>query len=171
MRQAHPELLTTLRDVAATAVTLLDTFAQIRRERTPPPPPPADASPAPPDDPDDRPDAPTDLDDTPDPWPATPSRPMDVDKLIDDVLRQQLFEGNVRSLAREQLFLQQRAAAREQAASIHQRLLEIADLVSAALERDGARTLPLLDALLGRLRDDFRDQHGAFAAAPETDPS
>ena len=61
--------------------------------------------------------------------------------------------------------------AREQAASIHQRLLEIADLVSAAIERDGARTLPLLDALLGRLRDDFRDQHGAFAAAPETDPS
>ncbi|MBK9350244.1 MAG: hypothetical protein IPN05_08660 [Sulfuritalea sp.] len=41
MRQAHPELLTTLRDVAATAVTLLDTFAQIRRERTAQQPPAA----------------------------------------------------------------------------------------------------------------------------------
>jgi hypothetical protein len=162
MRQAHPELLTTLRDVAATAVTLLDTFAQIRRERTTPTPP-ADASPAPPDDPDDRPDAPTDLDDTPDPWPATPSRPMDVDKLIDDVLRQQLFEDNVRSLAREKLLVQQRAAAREQAASIHQRLLEIADLVSAAIEGDGLRTLPILEAVLERLRDEFSGRTGPFA--------
>ena len=66
---------------------------------------------------------------------------------------------------------QQRAAAHERAASIRQRLLEIADLTSAAVEGDGAQTLLLLDARLGQLLVDVRDQHGPFAAVRETDLS
>lgn len=172
MRPDHPELLTTLRDVAATAVTLLDAFAQIKRERAAPPPPTA-ASPGPQEDLDDPPDAPADLDDAPDPWPATPVRPRDAAQFLSEAVRQQLFESSLRSITREQLLLQQRAAAREQTASIHRCLVEIADMASAAIEGDGARTLPLLNALLDRLRDDFRDQYGPFVAnrERETGPS
>ena len=163
MRQDHPELLTTLRDVAATAVTFLDAFAQIRRERTAPP---TAASPAPPDDPDDRPDAPDDLDDAPD-----PARPMDAAQDLTETIRQQLFERNLRSITREQVLLRQRATAREHAAAIHQRLLEIAELASDAIDGDQPHTLPRLHALLEQLRDDFSDQHGPFAATPEMGPS
>ena len=172
MRPDHPELLTTLRDVAATAVTLLDAFAQIKRERAAPPPPTAAASPAPQDDLDDPPDAPADLDDALDPWPSA-VRPRDAAQVLSEAVRQQLFESSLRSITREQLLLQQRAAAREQTASIHRCLVEIADMASAAIEGDGARTLPLLNALLDRLRDDFRDQYGPFVAnrERETGPS
>ncbi len=170
MRPDHPELLTTLRDVAATAVTLLDAFAQIRRERTPAPPP-TTATPATPEDPDDQPDAPADFDDAPDPLLATPPRPSDAAQVFSEAISQQFYEGSLRSLAREKLLLQQRAAAHERAASIRQRLLEIADLTSAAVEGDGAQTLLLLDARLGQLVVDVRDQHGPFAAVRETDPS
>lgn len=166
MRQDHPELLTTLRDVAATAVTLLDAFAQIRRER-PPPPPPADPAPAPQDDPDDRPNASTNPVDAPE----TPSRPLDLNSYIDDLLDPKTVEGSARSFARVKTLLQQRAAAREQAASIHQRLLEIADMVSAVSDHEAAGALPLLNALLGQLCDDFSYRRGAFAAPLETDPS
>lgn len=171
MRPDHPELLTTLRDVAATAVTLLDALAQIRRERTPAPPPTTTATPAPPDDPDDQPDAPADFDDAPDPILATPPRPTDAAQVFSEAISQQFHEGSLRLLAREKLLLQQRAAAHERAASIRQRLLEIADLTSAAVEGDGAQTLLLLDARLGQLLVDVRDQHGPFAAVRETDPS
>ncbi len=97
MRQNHTDLLTTLRDVAATAVTMLGTFAQIRRERT---------------------------------------------------------------------AQQQWAPARKLADSINDRLFEIAELAHNAIQEDGLRTLPLLDALLERLHDEFRDRTGPFAAVP-----
>ena len=181
MRQDHPELLTTLRDVAATAVTFLAAFAQIRRERMAPP---AASSPIPQADPDHPTDAPApqaDLDGAPDPCPtAAPADPPDTFHPIflttfhqvpemtpTDTVIQRIVETSGRSIAREQQLLQQRMAAREFTTSINQRLCEIAELASAAIEGDGVQTLPILDVLLERLHNELRDQTGPFAAAPD----
>ncbi len=175
MRQDHPELLTTLRDVAATAVTLLDAFAQIRRERTAPP---AASSPTPQADPDD-PTPQVDLDDVP-PTTAPPVDPPDTADPIfltallrkpemtrTEAVQQRLVDTSRRTSAREDALLQRWASARELAESINDRLLEIAELASAAVEGDGLRTLPLLDGLLERLHDEFLDRTGPFAAVPD----
>ncbi|MBA3545169.1 MAG: hypothetical protein H0T76_01660 [Nannocystis sp.] len=169
MRPDHPELLTTLRDVAATAVTLLDAFAQIRRER--PPAPLTATTPATPDDPD-PPDACADVDDAPDPSPATPPRPMDAAQVFSEAVSQELLESCLRSIDREKRLVQQRAAARQHVASIRERLLEIAALTNAAIEGDDAQTLQLLDARLGQLLVDSCDPFAAdLKRGRETDPS
>ncbi len=67
---------------------------------------------------------------------------------------------------RENASLQQWAPARKLADSINDRLFEIAELAHNAIQEDGLRTLPLLDALLERLHDEFRDRTGPFAAVP-----
>ena len=61
---------------------------------------------------------------------------------------------------------QQWAPARKLADSINDRLFEIAELAHNAIQEDGLRTLPLLDALIERLHDEFRDRTGPFAAVP-----
>ncbi len=94
MRQDHPELLTTIRDVAATAVTLLDAFAQIRRERTAPPAAPSPTPQTGPDDPTDAPVPQVDLDDTPDvsPTAAPPTNPPDTAHPILDALLERFHD-------------------------------------------------------------------------------
>lgn len=124
MRQDDPDLLTTLRDVAATAVTILDTFAQIRRERTAQQPP---AAPSPTQHVDD--DDPTDLDDPP---------PETAHSLFLAALRREReitpLEAAHRRLvgrhtdARYSAILQEWAPARQLADSINDRLFEIAEL-------------------------------------------
>jgi hypothetical protein len=169
MRQDHPELLTTLRDVAATAVTLLDTFAQIRRERTaqqPPPHPrrrlagptrrPTDASAR-------RRPTSTTRRIRGRPRPTRPIRPptqSSMDEPGDDA------HGGLTSnswkptpLARPRTVAPSAVGPRTRAGGFDPPApLEIAELASAAIEGDGLRTLPILDALLERLRDEFRDQ-------------
>ena len=175
MRQDHPDLLTTLRDVAATAVTILDTFAQIRRERTAQQPPGA-PSPAPHVDDDDPTDASppqADLDDAPDASPtAAPSaEPPDTDDPI--VLHQEPEMTPMEDAYRRLVGPIRRTGAREWAParkladSINDRLFVIAELAHNAIHEDGLRTLPLLDALLERLHDEFRDRTGPFAAVPD----
>jgi len=179
MRQESPKLLTTLRDVAATAVTLLDAFVQIRRERTAPSPGPhmddeptsaasssnphADEVPT---------DAPSVDHDEP-----SPDERRDIDEVLqakirkvmsaDEPVHHRPVDPPSASFAREQKFVQQRAAALTSTASIHWRLCEIAELASAAIEGDGTRTLPILDAILERLGDEFRARTGPFASAPD----
>ena len=166
MRPDQPELLTTLRDVAATAVTLLDAFAQIRRERTAPPA--ASATP-----PQAAPDDPADLDDAPDVSPTAAADPPDTDPPIslhrkpertpmEDVY-QRLVGTSRRTVAREEAIYKRWALARELTDSINDRLFEIAELAHNAIEDDGHRTLPILDALIQRLHDQFRDRSGPFA--------
>ncbi len=177
MRPDHPELLTTLRDVAATAVTLLDAFAQIRRERTAPPatssaPPQAD-----PDDPTAAPVTQVDLDDAPDASPTAAADPPDTDPPIFfhrtsertpmEAVYQRLVGTSHRTGARENAILQQWAFARELTNSINDRLFEIAELAHNAIQEDGLRTLPILDALIERIHDEFRDRTGPFAAVPD----
>ena len=168
MRQAHPELLTTLRDVAATAVTLLDTFAQIRRERTAQQPPAA-PSPTPHVDDEEPTDASAreaDLDDAPDPRPtaADPADPPDTarrepERTPMEAVHQRLAETTRRTSAREVALFQRWMSAREHTDSITEHLFELAEMASAAIEGDGLRTLPMLE----RLRDEFGSRTGPFA--------
>ena len=180
MRQAHPELLTTLRDVAATAVTLLDTFAQIRRERTAQEPPAA-PSPTPHVDDEEPTDASArqaDLDDAPDPRPtaADPADPPETAHSIllttlrrepemtpMEAVHQRLAETTRRTSAREVALFQRWMSAREHTDSITEYLFELAEMASAAIEGDGLRTLPILEAVLERLRDEFGSRTGPFA--------
>ena len=172
MRQAHPELLTTLRDVAATAVTLLDTFAQIRRERTAQQPPAA-PSPTPHVDDEDPTEASArqaDLDDAPDPRPtaADPADPPDTARREPEMtpmeaVHQRLAETTRRTSAREVALFQRWMSAREHTDSITEHLFELAEMASAAIEGDGLRTLPILEAVLERLRDEFGSRTGPFA--------
>jgi hypothetical protein len=181
MRQAHPELLTTLRDVAATAVTLLDTFAQIRRERTAQQPPAA-PSPTPHVDDEDPTDASArqaDLDDAPIPRPtaADPPDPPDTAHAIFLTTPRREPEMTRMEAAHRRLVgpirrtdpreSQQWAPARKLADSINDRLFEIAELAHNAIKEDGLRTLPLLDALIERIHDEYRDRTGPFAAVPD----
>jgi hypothetical protein len=183
MRQDHPDLITTLRDVAATAVTLLDTFAQIRRERTAQQPPAA-PSPTPQADDDDPTDASApqaDLDDAPKPRPpaADPADPPETAHAIflttlrrePEMTRMEAAHRRLvgpirRTDARES---QQWAPARKLADSINDRLFEIAELAHNAIKEDGLRTLPILDALIERLHGEFRDRTGPFAAVPDVE--
>jgi hypothetical protein len=172
MRQAQPELLTTLRDVAATAVTLLDTFAQIRRERTAQQPPAA-PSPTPHVDDEDPTEASArqaDLDDAPDPRPtaADPADPPDTARREPEMtpmeaVHQRLAETTRRTSAREVALFQRWMSAREHTDSITEHLFELAEMASAAIEGDGLRTLPILEAVLERLRDEFGSRTGPFA--------
>lgn len=175
MRQNHTDLLTTLRDVAATAVTMLDTFAQIQRERTAQQPPaPVPTQHVDEDDPIDASAPQADLDDAPNPRPTAADPPESAHAIFLTTLRREpeitpmeaahrRLVGNSR---RENASLQQWAPARKLADSINDRLFEIAELAHNAIQEDGLRTLPLLDALLERLHDEFRDRTGPFAAVP-----
>jgi hypothetical protein len=170
MRQAHPELLTTLRDVAATAVTLLDTFrpdparadgtATARRNPSPSPHVddeyPTDAS-----------SRQADLDDAPDPRPtaADPADPPETARREPEMtpmeaVHQRLAETTRRTSAREVALFQRWMSAREHTDSITEHLFELAELASAAIEGDGLRTLPILEAVLERLRDEFGSRTG-----------
>jgi len=183
MRQDHPDLLTTLRDVAATAVTFLDTFAQIRRERTAQQPPAP--SPTPHVDDDDPTDASApqgDLDDAPNPRPTAADRADRADRpdlahaiflatlpRAPEMTRMEAAHRRLvgpirRTDPRES---QQWAPARKLADSINDRLFAIAELAHNAIQEDGLRTLPILDALIERLHDEFRDRTGPFAAVPD----
>lgn len=180
MRQDHPDLLTTLRDVAATAVTVLDTFSQIRRDRTAQQPPaPSPTQHVDDDDPTNASTPQADLDDAPNPRPtaaAPPVPPETAHSLFLTTLRREReispMEAAHRRLvgrrtdARDSAILQQWAPARKLADSINDRLFEIAELAHNAIKEDGLQTLPILDALLERLHDEFRDRTGPFAAVP-----
>jgi hypothetical protein len=75
-----------------------------------------------------------------------------------EAVHQRLAETTRRTSAREVALFQQWMSAREHTDSITERLFEIAELASAAIEGDGLRTLPILEALLERLRDEFAHQ-------------
>jgi hypothetical protein len=180
MRQDHPELLTTLRDVAATAVTIIDTFAQIRRERTAQQPPaPSPTQHIDDDDPTDASAPQADLDDAPNPRPTAadpPDPPETAHAIFLTTLRREpemtrmeaahrRLVGPIRRMDPRES--QQWAPARKLADSINDRLFEIAELAHNAIQEDGLRTLPILDALIERLHDEFRDRTGPFAAVPD----
>ncbi len=183
MQQDPPEFLTTLRDVAATAVSFLDALAHVKRERTTASsaasPPSTQAPPAPPATP-----APTTPADASEVIPSGPPCPVPgefllsaMDGIDDDDetdlplprgvdLRRQLTERSVRASEREYQLFEQRRTLTERTTSIHQRLCAISDLVGATLDADRPRVLAVLDAVLGRLEAELRDGSGPFAADP-----
>ena len=113
------------------------------------------------------------LDDAPNPRPTAADPPEAAHATFLTTLRREReitpMEAAHRRLVgrrRENASSQQWAPARKLADSINDRLFEIAELAHNAIQEDGLRTLPLLDALLERLHDEFRDRTGPFAAVP-----
>ena len=80
-----------------------------------------------------------------------------------EAVHQRLAETTRRTSAREVALFQRWMSAREHTDSITEHLFELAELASAAIEGDGLRTLPILEAVLERLRDEFSSRTGPFA--------
>lgn len=156
MNKQHAELFATLHQLAATVTTVFEVLADAKPE-------------------DHRGDAPATPSPEPKPQPADPWSPDDLCLACGracDVMAARVKQGRICMVcisdSVDNLRIQsERSRLASIASDIHEQLGVLGKLADEAIDSDGARTLPVLEREVIRLREIFRERRGPFASGPE----